>query len=340
MIFVRAMYWTLKAAVAPRACLAAENAALRQQLACYKRKRGRPRIAAPDRLFWVMLKRFWSGWRSSLVIVQPDTVCRWHRQGFRLFWKWKSRRGGRPLIDAEVRALIRQMSRENPLWGAPRIRAELRLLGYEVAESTVAHYMVRRRGNPSPGWKTFLANHSKEIAACDFFVVPTATFRLLYCFVILSHDRRRVLHFNVTTNPTARWTAQQLNEAFPFDAAPRCLLRDNDAIYGQVFQQRVAAIGIEDCTTAPHSPWQNPYVERLVGTVRRECLEHLIVLGEDHLRRVLEEFFFSYYNGHRPHQGLEGDAPLGREPEPPDIGPVVATPVLGGLHHSYSRRAA
>ncbi|WP_391542511.1 integrase core domain-containing protein [Posidoniimonas polymericola] len=199
--------------------------------------------------------------------------------------------------------------------------------------------MVRRRGNPSPGWKTFLANHAHEIAACDFFVVPTATIRLLYCFVVLSHDRRRLLHFNVTSNPTARWTAQQLTEAFPFDEAPRCLLRDNDAIYGQVFQQRVAALGMEDRTTTPGCPWQNPYVERLVGSVRRECLDHVIILGEDHLRRVLKEFF-AYYNGRRAHQGLDGDTPLSREPEPPDGGPVVATPVLGGLHHSYSRRAA
>ncbi|TWT77301.1 Integrase core domain protein [Posidoniimonas polymericola] len=339
MIFVQAFYWLFRAALVPRACLVAENAALRQQLVCYQRKRGRPRIAGADRLFWVLLKQFWSGWKSSLVIVQPDTVCRWHRQGFRILWRWKSRRQGRPLIDAELRALIRRMSRENPLWGAPRIRAELRLLGYEIAESTVARYMVRRRGNPSPGWKTFLANHSQEIAACDFFVVPTATFRMLYCFVILSHDRRRVLHFNVTTNPTARWTAQQLTEAFPFDAAPRYLRRDNDAIYGKVFQQRIAALGIEDRPTTPGSPWQNAYVERLVGTVRRECLDHVIVLGKDHLRRVLSKFF-AYYNGSRAHQGLEGDAPLGREREPPELGDVVATPVLGGLHHCYSRRAA
>ena len=331
--FWRLLWWSRKG-------LLLENLALRQQLAVTMRSTKRVRLRKRDRLFWVLLKSCWNDWRSCLAIVQPETVCRWHRLGFRLFWRWKSTWGkrGRPQVSKELRALIRRMSRENPTWGAPRIRAELVLLGYDLAESTVAKYMARPRKPLSPTWKTFLNNHTKEIAACDFFVVPTATFRLLYCFVILSHDRRRVLHFNVTVNPTALWTAQQVSEAFPFDSAPKYLLRDNDSIYGEVFQQRVKSLGIEEVRTAYRSPWQNAYVERVIGSIRRECLDHVIIMNERHLKRLLTEYF-EYYNGHRAHQGLDGDVPLGRGREPPELGEVVSIPFLGGLHHRYSRVA-
>jgi len=320
--------------------LAAENLALRQQLAVMYRNAKRPRLRKRDRIFWVGLSRFWSGWQSSLLIVQPATVVQWHRLGFRLYWRFKSR-PGRPKIELEVRQLIRCMSKENLLWGAPRILAELRLLGYELAESTVAKYMVRPRTlkPPSPTWKAFLKNHAKEIVACDFLVVPTATFRMLYVFVVLSHDRRQVIHFNVTEHPTASWTGQQIVETFPYDSESRYLLRDNDSIYGKAFQERVASLGIEEVRTAFHSPWQNAYVERLIGSVRRECLDHVIVLNERHLNRILREYF-DYYNNSRAHQSLGGNAPLPRELEPPDRGKVIAIPQVGGLHHRYTRVAA
>ena len=276
-----------------------------------------------------------------LVIVQPETVVRWHRMGFRLYWRWKSARGqpGRPKVARELRDLIRRMSRENSTWGAPRIADELRLLGYDLCRATVAKYIARMSNPPSETWKTFLKNHAKDIAAIDFFLVPTVTFRLLYCFVVLSHDRRRVIHFNVTEHPTAQWTGQQIVEAFPFDTAPKYLLRDNDSIYGEEFQRRVESLGIEEVKTAYHSPWQNPFAERIIGSIRRECLDHMVILNEDHLRRVLADYL-EYYNAHRAHQGLDGDTPLGREREMPDFGPVRAIPFLGGLHHRYTRRAA
>jgi len=332
-------WWAFRLLLMRRVAIAIENLALRQQLAVTMRSTRRVKLRKCDRIFWGVLAHWWKDWRSCLVMVQPETVCRWHRLGFRLFWRWKStwEKRGRPKVDAELRILIRRMSRENPLWGAPRIRDELFLLGHALAKSTVAKYMVRSRKPPSSTWKTFLKNHAPGIAACDFFVIPTVTFRLLYCFVILSHDRRRVIHFNVTSHPTAQWTAQQVVEAFPFEEAPRYLLRDNDSIYGKAFQERVASLGIEELKTAYRSPWQNAYVERLIGSIRRECLDQTIVLGERHLCRVLAEYF-EYYNKHRAHQGLDGDSPVGRNKEPPELGEVVAVPFLGGLHHRYTRR--
>ena len=333
--------WTLRGWLTPQGVLVAENLALRQQIAVLRNSVQRVKLRPRDRLFWVVMRSLWRGWQSALAIVQPATVVRWHRLGFRLYWRWKSTWGkpGRPKIPHELRSLIRRMSRENVGWGPRRIADEFILLGHEISAETVAKYMVRRSKPPSPTWKTFLKNHAHQIAAVDFFVVPTATFRLLYCFVVLTHDRRRVVHFNVTEHPTAVWTAQQIAEAFPFDQAPRYLLRDNDGIYGKEFSRRVESLGIEDIKTAYRSPWQNPYVERLIGSVRRECLDHMIILSERHLRRVLAEYF-QYYNAHRAHQGLSGDAPLGRGREPPEDGPVEAIPFLGGLHHRYTRHRA
>jgi transposase InsO family protein len=213
----------------------------------------------------------------------------------------------------------------------------LRLLGHDAAESTVARYMTRRRKPPSPTWRSFLANHAREIAAIDFFVVPTATFRLLYCFLVLSHDRRRVLHLGVTAHPTSTWTAQQLVEAFPYDVAPRFVLHDRDSIYGDAFKERVKSLGIEEVVTAPRSPWQNPYVERLIGSIRRECLDHVIVMGDAHLKRILSSYL-DYYHNARTHLSLDSNAPIPRAIESPADGPVVAIPQVGGLHHRYTRR--
>ncbi len=269
--------------------LEAENAVLRHQLIVLRRKvRGRVRLTNNDRWFFVQLYRWFPSILQVLTIIQPETLVRWHRAGFRRYWRWKSRsRGGRPQIEADLRALIRRMSIENPLWGAPRIHGELLKLGFEVAQSSVAKYMVKRRGPPSQGWRTFLRNHAPDIAAMDLFVVPTIGFDLLYAFVIVRLDRRDLVWINVTTNPTAEWIARQITEAFPWDEAPRYLIRDRDRIYGAVVTRRLRAMGIRDKPIAPASPWQNGFAERLIGSIRRECVDHFIVLGEAHLRRIL-----------------------------------------------------
>ena len=330
----------VKALVVSRTALAAENLALRHQLAVLKRSTKRPRLRPSDRVLWVWLSRIWGNWHSVVVLVKPETVVRWHRQGFRIYWRRKSKAGriGRPSVQREIRDLLHRMCRENPTWGAPRIQSELRLLGYDVAESTVAKYMRRRRKPPSQTWRTFLANQESGIAAVDFFTVPTVTFQILFCFLVLRHGRRKVVHFNITESPTAAWTAQQVIEAFPYDEAPRFLLRDRDSIYGQHFRWRVQGMGTEEVLTAPRSPWQNPYVERLIGSIRRECLDHVIILGEDHLRRLLSEYL-RYYHDDRCHLSLERNAPNNRPVEPPGSGRVVSEPRVGGLHHRYRRVA-
>ncbi len=306
MAWLRMAYLRVQNLFRNRGELALENLALRQQLAVLRAKKKRPRVRPVDRIFWVWLSRLWSNWRSALLIVQPETVVRWHQQGFRLYWRWKSRsrKPGRPKIDAKIRKLIRRMSSENPLWGTPRIRSELRLLGYEASKATVDKYKVRDQKPPSQTWRTFLDNHVRDIVAVDFFTLPTATFRILFCFIILRHDRRIVVHFNATAHPTAEWTAQQIVEAFPEQTAPRFLIRDRDSIYGAFFQERVKHMGIEQLVTAYRSPWQSPYVERIIGSIRRECLDHFIVLSERHLRRILTSYF-AYYHESRAHLSLE-----------------------------------
>jgi transposase InsO family protein len=341
LLVLRALVAALRALLRPRAALVLENLALRQQLAVLKRTAPRPRLRQLDRVFWVVLSSLWSRWRDLLVVVKPETVVAWHRAGFRLYWRWRSRRRGRPPIAADVIAVIRRMATENTGWGAPRIQAELKLLGHDVAESTVAKYIPQRRrdGTPSQSWRTFLKNHISKSAACDFFAVPTATFRMLFCFVILSHDRRKIVHFNVTSAPTAEWTARQLAAAFPGDGTePKYLLRDRDSIYDERFRRQVKAMGIEEVVSAPRSPWQNPFAERVIGTLRRDCLDHVIVLGERHLLAILRKYV-SYYHEARPHSSLDGNLPIPREVEPPPNGRVVAEPVLGGLHHRYRRAA-
>ena len=312
----------LKAFFASRAALAAENLALRHQLAVLRRSVQRPKLRKRDRIFWSWLSRLWIGWRSALLIVQPRTVVRWHRQGFRLYWSWKSRKkAGRPKADRTIRDLIHRMCRENPTWGAPRIQSELALLGHNVAKSTVAHYMVRQPKPPSQNWRTFLKNHVSQIVAINFFTVRTITFRVLYVFLVLRHDRRRIVHFNVTTNPTAHWAAQQIVEAFPFEEVPRFLLRDRDSIYGPFFSDRVEHLGIEEVLIAFRSPWQSPYVERLIGSIRRECLDHLIVLNEDHLHRILSSYC-GYYHEARTHLALDRNSPKPRSVQSPEKGKV------------------
>jgi putative transposase len=333
---------SLRSSFRQHVALQAEILALRHQLLVLQRsnRNRRLRLQPWDRAFWVWLSQLWPGWRSTLVIVKPETVIAWHRKGFRLYWAWKScLRQGRPCVPDEVRDLIRQMSLANPRWGAPRIHGELLKLGIEVSPATVAKYMVRNRRPPCQTWRTFLKNHLQDLASADFFVVPTATFRLLFVFVILSHDRRRLVHFAVTTNPTAEWVAHQLLDAFPSDSTPRYLLRDRDGSYGEKFSQAAEWLGVQEVLTAPQSPWQNAYVERLIGSIRRECLDHVIILHESGLRRMLRSYF-EYYERSRTHLGLGKDAPIPRAVEPPELGRVIELPQVGGLHHRYQRRAA
>ena len=285
-----------------------ENVALRQQITILQRSVKRPKIKNSDRLFWVFLQRYWSGWRNALVLVKPATVIRWHRTGFRMYWRWKSRKLGRPETEKEIRVLVQKIAWENPTWGASRIVGELLKLGYEICESTVAKYMPKKDQSPSPTWRSFIANHMHNTCSCDFFVVPTLTFKLLYVFVVLSHDRRKIVHFNVTTNPTAAWTGQQIREAFPWDTTPKYLMRDNDSIYGDDFTKGLHALGINDVRTAVASPWQNSYCERVLGSLRRDCTNHIIPLNERHLRNILREYI-EYYNETRTHLSLNKDSP-------------------------------
>jgi transposase InsO family protein len=293
------------------------------------------RLRNIDRLLPVWLYRLYPSLLDAIIIVRPETVIRWHRRGFRAYWHWKSRPlGGRPRIDSRLRALIRRMNRENPLWGAPRIHGELLMLGTEVAESTVGRYMVRRHRPPSQGWKTFLRNHAAGIASLDLFVVRTISFKLLYGLVILRHARRRLVNISVTENPTAEWIAGQVTDAFPWDEAPRHLLRDRDGAFGPAYTRRIRAMRIRDHPTAPRSPWQNGHVERFIGSIRRESLDHLVVFDEAQLRRVLKNYA-SYYNQVRTHLSLGKNAPDFRRPQ--KFGRIAAIPIPGGLHHQYVR---
>ena len=319
--------------------LAIENLALRHQLSVYKRRTTRPNRTT-DRLFWVGLARIWARWRQSLVFVAPDTVLRWQRRRFRKHWaKLSGRPSGRPSVSAETIALVRKMAAANPLWGAPRIHGELLKLGIDISERTVSRLISKRRPPPSQTWRTFLTNHIEGLVSIDFFTVPTARLRVLFVLVVLAHHRRRILHFNITEHPTSAWTAQQIVGAFPDDSAPAYLLRDRDAIYGGSFRQRVKGMQIQEVLTAAQSPWQNPFAERLIGSIRRECLNHVLVLSERHLRNILTGYF-KYYHRARTHLSLSKDAPDARPVEPPQLGNVVPIREVGGLHHRYVRRAA
>jgi len=319
-----------------RVSLEAEILALRHQLNVLRRKSPKkPTFTDIDRLVFAGLYRLAPGMLDALAIVKPETVIRWHRAGFRAYWRWKSKpQGGRPRTPVEIRHLIREMSLANPLWGAPRIHGELLKLGIDVGQTTVAKYMARGRRPPSQGWKTFLHNHADGIASIDLFVVPTISFRLIYGLLILQHDRRQVLWLGVTAHPTAEWISRQLTEAYGWKAAPRHIIRDRDAVYGDVFIHRLRAMGIRDRPTAPRSPWQNGYCERAIGSIRRDCLDHVVVFGERHLRHLLLSYG-KYYNGTRTHLSLEKDAPVSRAVD--RAGHILCRPVLGGLHHHYAR---
>ena len=318
-----------------------ENIALRHQLEVLRRNAKTPRLKARDRLLWVILSRFWTCWRRNLVLVQPKTVIGWHRKGWRLYWKWKSqpKQKGRPRVSVAARQLIRRISRENPLWGAPHIHGELLKLGIEVSEATVARYIIKGPRPRSQTWQTFIRNHLSEMVAVDFFTVHTATFKTLYVFVVLALGRHQVIHFNVTDSPTAAWTSLQLTQAFPFDTAPRFLIRDSDRIYGRKVVDTLKAMDIQQVVISYHSPWQSGHIERLIGSIRRECMDQVIIFNERHLRRILRQYI-TYYHESRTHLGLEKDCPVHREMQSREMGQIVSYPVLGGLHHTYSREAA
>ena len=315
-----------------------ENLALRHQIRVLQRSVKRPNLKPADRILWSLLSRAWPGWRDALAIVKPETVIKWQRRRFKDHWANLSKPGpGRPSIAKEIQELIRTMSSMNITWGSPRIVGELAKLGIEISKCAVEKYMVRSRKPPSQGWRAFLKNHASEIVSIDFLVVPTVRFNILYVMVFLSIERRRILHFNVSAHPTATWAGQQVAEAFPWDSVPRFLLRDRDGIYGERFRSQVAAMGVKEVLTAPRSPWQNPYSERLNGSIRRECLDHIIVFNQGHLRRVLSSYVV-YDNRSRTHLSLKMDTPERREVQ--SIGKVISIPEVGGLHHRYEREAA
>jgi len=315
-----------------------ENAALRVQLVAFQRKRKRPTLTSFDRLFWVGLSLLWTGWRAPLVYVRADTVVRWQRERFRRFWARRSRvnrhHRGRPATAVEIRRLIERMVAANPLWGAPRVHGELTMLRIEISERTVSRILRRLPRPPGQTWKTFLHNHLGQMVSIDFFTVPTITFKVLFVFIVMEHRRRQVLHFNVTDHPTSAWTSQQIVEAFAEHDAPRYLVRDRDGVYGSDVRLRIASLQIEEILTAPHSPWQNPYAERLIGSIRRECLDHFIILNARHLKRTLASYF-SYYHGSRTHLGLDKQCPFSRQVFA--AGQIVQIPQLGGLHYRYER---
>jgi hypothetical protein len=321
--------------------VAIENAALRLQLAAFRRKRKRPVLTWFDRLFWVGLSGVWRNWRCPLLYVQADTVVRWQRERFRKFWARLSRvnrrHRGRRATAVEIRRLIEEMVESNPLWRAPRLHGELKMLGIEISERTVSRILRKLPQPPSQTWKTFLRNHIGQMVSIDFFTVPTVTMRVLFVFLVLEHRRRQVLHFNVTEHPTADWTSLQIVEAFADRDAPRYLIRDRDSIYGSEVRLRIASLGIEEVLAAPRSPWQNPYVERLIGSIRRDCLNHFVILNARHLKRILASYFV-YYHGSRTHLGLDKQCPIPRQVS--SIGRIITIPQLGGLHHRYERVAA
>ena len=339
---LRLLLLLLLAALRTRRSLMLENLALRQQLAVFKRKHPRTRIGPHDKLFWIAAIRFWSGWKETLFLVQPETASRWHKAGFRFYWtmlcKARKRVGGGPRTSKEIRELIFQMVAENPTWGAPHIHGELLMLGFDVSETTISRWMRRAPKNPelAKRWLTFLRNHREAIAAMDFFTVPTLTFNVLYCFFVISHDRRTVLRFNVTRAPNALWIVQQLRETWPYASAHRFLIFDRDSKFGNAVVHAARDMSSEPVRTAFRSPWQNGVAERWVGSIRRDLLDHVIVLNQRHLKRLMDEYV-RYYHEDRTHLGLAKDTPAGRPVSIPasDGNRIQSQPRLGGLHQRY-----
>ena len=318
-----------------------ENLALRQQLTVLKQRHPQPRFAITDKLFWVMLRRLWYGWKCVLVLVRPETVVRWHRTGFKLYWKWLSRHrtgAGRRCVSRELRELIFRMVAENPTWGAPRIHGELKMLSFYISERAVLRWMRKVPRSPvsAKRWAAFLDNHREVIAAMDFFTVPTLTFGVLHCFFVITHDRRRIIHCNVTRHPSSAWISQRLRDAFPYDSTPSYLIFDRAANFNKEVVSTVKSFGIQPKRSSFRSPWQNGVAERWVGSCRRDLLNYVIVLNERHLNRLMNEYV-RYYHDDRTHLALEKGTPAGRTAaKGSGAGSrVIAMPRLGGLHHRY-----
>ncbi len=339
------MRWIICAVIAlfkPRWRLVAEIVCLRQQLIVLERQRKRPVLQNKDRRFWILMCHGFYAWCHCLLIVKPESVLRWHARGWRAYWRWKSRaaRSGRKQTPLEARALIRRMARENPLWGQIRICAELLKLGYVLSPRTVKKYLRRpRNGTPSPRWGEFLTQHANDLWACDFLCVRTLSFQTLYVFFLIRHASREIVHLRATAHPTAQWTAQQLTNACSDREPPQYLIHDRDGIYGLEFTRKARSLGLQQIRTPVRAPKANAIAERFVGTLRRECLDHVLVFNERHLQKTVIEFA-AYYNHHRPHRSLALHPPcaLATALGPP-TGEVLADPVLGGLHHVYRRAA-
>jgi putative transposase len=322
-----------------------ENLALRQQVMALHAKRPRHRLSASQKLFWVVLSKLWHGWKKPLILVTPRTVVEWHRAGFRLYWTWLSsarRLGGRQPVNQEIRGLIFRMAAENPTWGAPRIHGELLKLGFKVSEPTASRWLQRVPRDPDlcRRWLTFLRNHREAIAAMDFFTVPTLTFGVLYCFFVISHDRRKILTCNVTRNPNAFWIVQQMREAWPYAPTQKFLIFDRDGKFGNDVISAAKALGTEPVRTAFRSPWQNGVAERWVGSCRRDLLDHVIVINERHLKRLMRAYI-RYYHEDRTHLGLGKDTPAGRPVAriSANGSMIQSFARLGGLHHRYASAA-
>src|ERR1035437_9837927 len=317
-----------------------ENVFLHKQLEIYQRTDPKLKTHRTDRMFFSLIMDWLSNWKERMFIVKPDTVIKWHRTAFKFYWRWKAQhKGGRPKISREVIALIKQMANENSDWGAPRIHGELLKLGFNICESTAQRYMPKKgKRTTGQNWMTFLKNHSQEIISIDFFTVPTINFKLLHVFVVIEHHRRKLIYFNITRNPTAEWCLQQIrNLLMDYDILPKYLIRDRDMKYGQLLGGKKNKFGVDEIVTAYRSPWQNCYVERVIGSIKRECLDHLIIINENHLRSILTDYI-SYYNKYRTHLGINKDSPEGRPIE--IAGKIDKIPVVNGLHHVYFRQAA
>ena len=311
---------------------------LRKQLEILNRSNNKIWIKNRDRLFFTFIKSIFSNWKSSLIIIKPETVIKWHRKGFQLYWIWKSKRKGRPRIETEIIQLIKQMAEDNPQWGIPRIHGEVLKLEFDISESTVQKYVPKTNDRTSgQRWKTFLKNHASEIISIDFLTVPTINYKLLYVLVFLSHQRRKIIHFNVTAHPTSEWSTQQLRNALQEFDIPKFLIRDRDTKFGYLFSQSVSDFGINEIVTAYRSPWQNGYCERVIGSIRKEFLDHIIVINENHLRKLLKEYFH-YYNFQRTHLGLGKDSPVSRSVQ--IVGKIERIPFANGLNICYFRNAA
>jgi len=342
---LRLLFLLVVRSVRSRRDLLLENLSLRQQLAVLARRHPQPRFSTSERLFWVTLRRLWPGWRKALVLIQPDALVSWHRTGFKLYWKWLSRKHavvGRKATGKELRKLIFRLVAENRTRGAPRIHGELRMLGFDISERTILRWMRKapRDAGPARRWASFLSNHREMIAAMDFFTEPTVTFGVLYCLFVIAHDRRRILHYNVTRHPTTSWVAQQLREVFPYDSAPEYLIFDRELTFTGEILETLEGLGTTPVRTAVRSPWQNGVAGRFVESCRRDFLDHVIVLNERHLKRLLAEYV-PYYHDDRTHLGLAKETPAGRvkQTDQRTSRRVVALPRLGGLHHRYQLAA-